>query len=140
MSAELETFLKYKAVKKSIHGSIVGWMILKQGFVEAEVCHLLLQPAVLVGELLQFVDLLRLKPAILLLPAMEGLLRNPHLPDQVGHSQPHLRLLQNRNNLPSRKTLLLHSRYPLFKDRKSAEKLISKPYHFARDTSRLVGH
>ena len=89
-------------------------MALKHGFVEAELFHPLLQPAVLVGELLQFVDLLRLKPAILLLPAMEGLLRNPHLPDQVGHSQPHLRLLQNRNNLPSRKTLLLHSRSPLF--------------------------
>lgn len=110
-------------------------MALKQGFFEAELCRQLLQPAVLVGELLQFVDLLRLKPAILLLPAMEGLLRNPHLPDQVGHIQPHLRLLQNRNNLPSRKPLLLHSRSPLFKDGKSAEKLTLNLDHLARGTS-----
>ena len=88
-------------------------MILKDCFVEAELYDQLLQPAVLVGELLQFVDLLRRKPAILLLPAIEGLFRAPNLPDQVGHSQPHLRLFQNRNNLLGRKTLLLHSRYPL---------------------------
>ena len=77
-------------------------------------CHQLLQPAVLVGELLQFVDLLKLKPAILLLPAIEGLFRDPDLPDQVGHSQPRLRLFQNQNNLLSLKPLLLHSRSPLF--------------------------
>ena len=110
-------------------------MALKQDFFEAELCRQLLQPAVLVGELLQFVDLLRLKPAILLLPAIEGLLRNPHLPDQVGHIQPHLHLLQNRNNLPSRKPLLLHSRSPLFKDGKSAEKLTLNLDHLARGTS-----
>ena len=78
-------------------------MALKQGFFEAELCRQLLQPAVLVGELLQFVDLLRLKPAILLLPEMERLFRDPYLPDQVGYSQPNLRLLQNRNNLLSQK-------------------------------------
>jgi hypothetical protein len=98
-------------------------MILKHGFVEAELCDQLLQPTVLVGELLQFEDLLRLKPAILPLLAIEGLLRDLDLPDQVGHIQPNLRLLQNSNNLLSRKTLLLHSRYPLFKDGKSGEKL-----------------
>ena len=88
-------------------------MALKHGFVEAELCHPLLQPAVLVSELLQFADLLRLKPDILLLTAIEGLFRAPNLPDQVGHSQPHLHLPQNRNNLPGRKTLLLNSRSPL---------------------------
>ena len=75
-------------------------MALKQDFFEAELCRQLLQPAVLV---VQFVDLLRLKPAILLLQAMEDLFRDSYLPDQVGHSQPHLRLLQNRNNLLSQK-------------------------------------
>ena len=110
-------------------------MALKHCFVEAELCHPLLQPAVLVSELLQFADLLRLNLAILLLPAIDGLFRAPNLPDQVGHSQPHLHLPQNRNNLPGRKKLLLHSESPLLQDGKSADKLKLYLGHLARGTS-----
>jgi hypothetical protein len=43
----------------------------------------------------------------LLLQAIEGLFRDPYLPDQIGHSQPHLRLLQSRNNLLSQKRFFI---------------------------------
>jgi len=113
-------------------------MILQDRLIKAELRNELLQSGILLGELLQLSDLFRLEIAILLLPAMEGLFRDPDLPDQVGHGHPHLRLLQNRNKLFGRKPLLLHSRSPLFLDGKSAKKLTSNPDHFARGTSHIT--
>jgi|GEM_PF-4289454 len=60
-------------------------MILQDRLIKAELRNELLQSGILLGELLQLSDLFKLEIAILLLPAMEGLFRDPDLPDQVGH-------------------------------------------------------
>lgn len=74
--------------------------------------HKLLEPGILIYKLLQLADLLRLEPTIQLLPTVKRLLGNPDLADQVRHRQTHLRLLQDRDDLLGRITLLPHGQSP----------------------------
>ncbi len=81
--------------------------ILKHRLVQAQLSHQLLQPAVLVLQLPRLPDLVRLQAYVLLLPAIEGLLADPHLPDQLGHRYTNLSLFQHSDDLVHRKTLLI---------------------------------
>lgn len=57
-------------------------------FIEAQFRHEILQPSVLVQELLVLPDLIGLHIGVLALPPVKGLLGNPHPPSDVRHGIP----------------------------------------------------
>src|SRR5271165_6885984 len=89
--------------------------ILEHHFIQRQFRHQPLEPTVLFLELFELSHLIRLQPLVLLLPSIEGLLRDSHLADQLRHRHPHFRLLQHRHNLLHRKTLPLHGESPFLR-------------------------
>src|SRR5262249_27387258 len=63
-------------------------------------------------QLLQLPYLVALQPHVLLLPSIEGLLSDPHLPTHLHHPQARLGLLKNCHNLFYGKLLPLHGKSP----------------------------
>jgi len=57
------------------------------------------QPGILLLQLLQLAGLIDFQPSLLLLPAIESLLRNPRFTNQLHYGNSYLRLLRNRHNL-----------------------------------------
>jgi hypothetical protein len=60
-------------------------------------------------------DLVGFQPLVLLLPAIQRLLADPHLPDQLRHWYSHLSLLQHGHDLLHRKALPLHGKSPFLR-------------------------
>jgi len=67
---------------------------------------------VLVPKLLHLSNLIHCKADILGLPAVEGLLTDTHLPDQLGNRYSYLSLLENRYDLLHGKLLLHRQNIP----------------------------
>ena len=65
-----------------------------------------------VRQLSELPNLIRLQARILLFPAIEGLLRDIDLPDQIRNRKTQVRLFQSRNDLLDLKSLALHRQSP----------------------------
>ena len=100
----------------------------------AQLGYQLLEPIILLQNLLQLTDLIGFQTGILPLPPMVGLFGYPNAADQICHRHPHLGLLQNRHNLLNRKSLPLHRRTSLQKGN-APEKLTYRVDHFFTITS-----
>ena len=70
------------------------------------------EPCVLILELLELANLISLQSLVLFLPAIQRLLRDSHLADQLRHRHAQLSLLQHRHDLFHGKTLSLHGKSP----------------------------
>jgi len=84
--------------------------VLQDRLVQAELRDQLLEPRVLLLQLLELAHLVGLHPRVLLLPAIERLLRNADLPNQVGHRHPKLGLFEHGDDLLDRKLLAFHDK------------------------------
>src|SRR4029453_12083667 len=82
--------------------------VLQDHLVKAQVGDQLLQPCVLLLQLLELTGLIGLQACILLLPAVEGLLADADLADELRHRHPELGLLEHRHDLLDRKTATSH--------------------------------
>src|SRR5262249_23559960 len=67
--------------------------------IQRQLCHYMLQLAVLVFQLLPPLGLAAVHPAVLRFPALVGLLRDVVLPTQIGRGQSCLTSLQDRDDL-----------------------------------------
>ena len=76
--------------------------------VQAEVGHHLLQPPILFFKLPKFAQVARQHSGVFLLPAIEGVLGDSHLPTHLRHGCSRLRLLQRVGNLRVGVGRLLH--------------------------------
>jgi hypothetical protein len=82
--------------------------VLEHGLVQGQLRDQLLQSRVLVLELPHLPNLIRLQASIRFLPAIESLLTDADLANQLGDRQASLRLLQHRHKLLDCKPLSLH--------------------------------
>ena len=82
--------------------------ILKHGLVQTQIRHQLLQPCILIAQLLQLPDLAGLQPTVFLLPAVKRLLRYAQFALDVRHGHTHLVLLHRGHNMLNRVALLPH--------------------------------
>ena len=96
------------SLRRSAGLSLFSEHFVEHLLVERQICHQLLQPPVLVLELLELLDFARSHPAELLLPAIEGLLADPELPTDFRHRGAVLHLLQRQGDLLVRKSTLPH--------------------------------
>src|SRR5580698_430256 len=76
--------------------------------VQGLISYQLLQPPILVLQLLQTLGVAEFHPAELALPAVVGLLADGVLADQLGHRQTGVGLLQDRNDLLFTESLPFH--------------------------------
>src|ERR1700734_1569828 len=89
--------------------------VLQHRLVQRQLCDKALQPSILFLQLLALAHLIRFQPLVLPLPAIKGLLCDPHLADQLRHRYPHLRLFQHRHDLFHGKPFPLHGKSPFFR-------------------------
>src|SRR5271155_921203 len=84
--------------------------VLQHRLVQRQIRHDAFQPCISLAHLLELPYLIDLQPRVLLLPPIEGLFGDPHLPDQLRDRYAQFCLLQNGHDLFHSKPSLLHGK------------------------------